>query len=61
VTLNACPVSVVTARSRAWLEEYFAWRLFGAHDYARLPARTVDAFSVIEKALQEANHARSHD
>ena len=53
VSLKTCPKSFVTAQSIAWLEEFYAWKLFGEHDFHRLPARTVEAFCVLEAELAE--------
>lgn len=35
------------------LEQFYAWKLFGNKDPQLLPARTVDAFFVLEKELVE--------
>ncbi|MEO8129854.1 MAG: hypothetical protein ABJF23_21160 [Bryobacteraceae bacterium] len=35
------------------LEQFYAWKLFANEDPKRLPARTVDAFFVLEKELLE--------
>jgi hypothetical protein len=43
----------VTGDSLALLEEFYAWKLFGNADPKLLPARTVDAFFVLEKELVE--------
>jgi len=50
---TACPKSYVTSGSLALLEEFYAWKLFGNVDPKLLPARTVDAFFVLEKELVE--------
>jgi hypothetical protein len=43
----------VTGDSLAFLEQFYAWKLFGHTDPNLLPARTVDAFCVLEKELAE--------
>jgi hypothetical protein len=53
VSLKTCPKSHVTAQSIAWLEEYYAWKFFGQRDFHRMPARTVEAFCVLEAELAE--------
>ena len=50
---STCPKSYVTSESLALLEEFYAWKLFGNADPKLLPARTVDAFCVLEKELVE--------
>jgi hypothetical protein len=56
----ACPVSIVSALSIAWLEEFQAWKMFGAVDPRSLPARTVEAFFVLENELRkEAENAQT--
>lgn len=50
-TLATCPNSYVTADSIALLEEYNAWKLFGAQNVFDLPARLVHAIIVLEKEL----------
>jgi hypothetical protein len=44
-----CPRSFVTGQSLAWIEEFFTWKLFGGLDHYTLPAKTVDAFFVLER------------
>jgi len=54
---TSCPTSLITAQSLAWLEHYFAWRLSGGRDLARLEARTADAICVLENEVRsEGNH-----
>jgi hypothetical protein len=50
---TSCPRSYVSADSLGWMEEFQAWKLFGCSDVARMPARTVEAFSVLERELVE--------
>ncbi|HET8546871.1 MAG TPA: hypothetical protein VFL57_02655 [Bryobacteraceae bacterium] len=44
-----CPVSYITADSVAYIEEFLTWKLFGHADQYVLPAKTVDAFFVLER------------
>jgi hypothetical protein len=53
VSIASCPTSYVTGDSIAFLEQFYAWKLFGYTDPNLLPARTVDAFCVLEKELAE--------
>lgn len=50
-TLATCPNSYVTPESIALLEEYGAWKLFGAEDVFELPARLVHAIFILENEL----------
>lgn len=52
-----CPRSFITAESLAWIERYQAGRVFGFGDVLGLPARTVDAFCVLQLELaREKKH-----
>ena len=52
-----CPTSFISAESLAWIERYQAGRVFGFGDVMELPARTVDAFCVLELELaREKRH-----
>jgi hypothetical protein len=46
---NQCPISFITADSLAYIEEFFTWKLFRHVDHYALPAKTVDAFFVLER------------
>lgn len=52
VALDSCPVSYITGESKALLEEFEAWKMFGGRDVFSLPARTAEAFCVLEKELR---------
>ena len=55
--VSECPKSYITAASLAWIEEYQTGRAFGFSDVSGLPARTVDAFCVLELELaREKEH-----
>ena len=58
--LPVCPKSYVTAESLAWLEEFLTRRRLSAMEFARLNARQVDAFLILEdelaKELRDGQH-----
>lgn len=57
VRLTECPKPLITPESEEWLERYQVGRVFGFGNVQELPARTVDAFCVLEKELAaERNH-----
>ncbi len=51
VMLFTCPKSYVTAESEALMEEFFARRRAGGINLPELSARQVEAFAILEKAL----------
>jgi hypothetical protein len=53
VAIMSCPTSYITAESVALLEEFHAWKLFGAAHYYEMPARVVEAIFVLENELGE--------
>lgn len=59
VSASECPKSYITAESLGWVEQFAIRRILGAtlSDLAQTPARTVDAFSVLE---QELSNERSN-
>lgn len=54
-----CPKSLVTGQSATWMEEYSAVRRLGLADLTALPARTAEAFLVLDREMtmeaQDAN------
>jgi len=52
VATECCPTSYVTADSAIYIQEFNAWKLFGGSGVYSLPARTVDAFIVLEHELR---------
>jgi hypothetical protein len=52
VSTTACPKSYITSDSLNWLENYFAWKLFRIHEEPP-PARTVDAYCVLEDEVRK--------
>jgi hypothetical protein len=57
--VESCPTSYVTADSLALLEEFHAWKLIGAGDVYRLPARTVEAIFILENEVRSEKHNAS--
>jgi hypothetical protein len=54
----ACPKSEITADSAAWLDRYFVWKAGGPVDLLALPARTAEAFLILEREWRsELEHA----
>ena len=53
VSTANCPTSHVTAESMSLIEEFHAWKLFGAGNFYDLPARVVEAFFVLENELRQ--------
>jgi hypothetical protein len=56
VAVACCPTSYVTAESLALLDEFHAWKLIGAGNVYELPARSVEAFFVLENELRAEKH-----
>ncbi len=59
VALRTCPKSFITAESEALVEEFFARRRLGAANLAELSARQVEAFVILEKALDGEHKSRT--
>jgi hypothetical protein len=60
VCVSSCPTSHITPESIAMIEEFHVWKLFGASDVYRLPARLVEAIFVLENELRsEGNDAEN--
>jgi len=51
VSLRTCPKPYITAESETLVEEFFVRRRLGGMDLAKLSARQVEAFVILEKAL----------
>lgn len=49
---SQCPISYITSESRALVEEFNVWKMFGTTDYVRLPARLVEAIFILENELR---------
>jgi hypothetical protein len=52
VSVTSCPTSYITPETIALLEEYHAWKLFGAAGWWDLPSRLVEAIFVLENELR---------
>jgi len=50
-SLRTCPKPYITAESETLVEEFFVRRRLGGMDLAKLSARQVEAFVILEKAL----------
>jgi hypothetical protein len=50
--LRTCPKSYITAESQTFVEEFFVRRRLSAGDFASLSARQVEAFVILEKAIE---------
>ena len=58
VVLTSCPTSYVSAESWRLLEQFYAWKLLGGVTTEALPARSADAFYLLERELaRERSHA----
>lgn len=51
VATEICPVSYITGQSLAWIEEYAVWKMLRAPMIEELPAKTVEAFCLLESEL----------
>lgn len=49
---NRCPVFEITAQSIVWLEEFAAWKTIGGANLWELPAKTAEAFCVLENVVR---------
>jgi hypothetical protein len=54
--LTTCPTSYITSESISLLEEFHAWKLFGAPDFYQLPARIVEAIFLLENELRSGRN-----
>lgn len=55
--LTECPQSFIRPESLTLLEEHQVWRMSGPGDLREYPAKSVEAFTVLEsERLQEGNH-----
>ena len=50
-----CPKSLVTPRSMAWLENFFAWKALGGGIDFAMEAKSVEALLILEQAWQMEN------
>lgn len=52
VSVDTCPTSYVTAQSSAFIQEYQVWKMFGGVSVIELPARSVEAFCILENEMK---------
>ncbi len=52
VFLDSCPKTYITGESMSLVEAFAEWKLLGSSDAGSLPARTADAFCVLENELR---------
>ena len=53
ITTDRCPVSIVTASSKAWLERYYLWKSAGSRLNEEMASRDAEAFLVLLEAEQK--------
>jgi hypothetical protein len=51
VSTFICPKSFISARSLAWLEDYFVWRKLGRQMDRDMSARRMEAFLILEQQV----------
>ena len=51
VATDVCPKSYVSGASRAWLDEFQAWKRLGYADPRTMSAREVHAMVILEREL----------
>ncbi len=51
VATETCPKSYISGESRAWLEEFQAWKRLGYPDARTLSARDALAMQILEQEL----------
>ncbi len=52
IVAEECPVSYINAESLSFIEAFTVWKLMGGSHLMEMPARTVEAFCLLEKELQ---------
>jgi hypothetical protein len=52
VAIDSCPVSYVTAESLVLVQEFVVWRQSEGVDLFSLPARTAEAFCILNNELK---------
>ena len=60
MVITTCPKSYVTGESLALVEEFLIRQRLGGVRAAELDARRVEAFLVLEKALEAETHDGQH-
>jgi hypothetical protein len=46
---TSCPVSLITAQSTAWVEEFFVRKRLGFREPGTMAARDVEAFLILQR------------
>ena len=54
----SCPKTLIDGETAAWLHAYSVWKRFGFPDMLRLPARDVEAMTVLEQEFQEMSRGQ---
>lgn len=52
LALKECPRAFITGDSLSLLEEFYTRKQFGFGDVFQLPARTVEAFQLLEREME---------
>ena len=60
VAIETCPKSYITAESQTLVEEYLVRRRLAGMEFAKLTARQVEAFLILERALAEEIKDEQH-
>ena len=61
LALTECPKSAITAASETLVEEYLVWKRMGQGSFGELSARQVEAFVVLESAMERERHHGERD
>jgi hypothetical protein len=51
--VQVCPKSLISSESVAWLEEFAVWKRLGGLDPRQMPARTAEAFLILEEQFSQ--------
>ncbi len=58
VATDVCPKSCITGESKAWLDEFQAWKRLGYPDARTLSARDAHAMLILEQELGEVKRGQ---
>ena len=61
MALEQCPKSYIRAESEALIEEFFVRKRLGGTSFDELGARQVEAFVILERALEEETDNGHHN
>jgi hypothetical protein len=59
--LATCPKSYISAESESLVEEFFVRKRLGGTDFDQLGARQIEAFVILERALEEDTDNGHHN